>query len=377
VESAVQIFGVYFLCLPTLIAGLEAKGEASGSKREFLRALGCLKRIEKLIKPTSSQLSNSKNSQTRLIDTALSVTDEAMWRSLLIAAGRMSGTKMWAVSVAIFTMMKGAGINANPITYGLYTQALAAGKQGGGVAPKLARGNSEISRMGDSEMGEDELTEDDEWTELETEGRSWKKEYSEAKGVERAERGRVVSSVGSVGSAPPPPPPTARLEMEPSLERPPSPPSRQSSFSSVATGGPGWGGGKQVWFMGGVGMWIKCACTKCGRIVLEEKFIADVECNGTALSDRIKCSRCGGDVERNLHWFVMHTKGGGALDEGAGGDAKSGERSAGAACTGPAMLYDQPAAAKGSVSGVEGIVQVEKTGRQVKVAEVRASGALL
>ena len=200
-----QIFGVYFLCLPTLIAGLEAKGEASGSKREFLRALGCLKRIEKLIKPTSSQLSNSKNSQTRLIDTALSVTDEAMWRSLLIAAGRMSGTKMWAVSVAIFTMMKGAGINANPITYGLYTQALAAGKQGGGGAPKLARGNSEISRMADSEMGEDELTEDDEWTELETEGRSWKKEYSEAKGVERAERGRVVSSVGSVGSAPPPP----------------------------------------------------------------------------------------------------------------------------------------------------------------------------
>ena len=97
-ESAIQTYGAYFMCLPTLI---DRSGEGGGGKekREFQRALGCLSRIQSLD------------------ETALSCTDEAMWRSLLIAAGRLGGSKTQAVSMAIFAKMKSCGISPNPITY--------------------------------------------------------------------------------------------------------------------------------------------------------------------------------------------------------------------------------------------------------------------
>ena len=144
--------------------------------------------------------------------------------------------------------------------------------------------------------------------------------------------------------------------------------------------------------MGGVGMWIKCKCLRCSRIMLEEAFIAHVKANSAALTDEIKCTKCGGEVERDLHWVVIHTKAGAETeqrgkqrnsnsgdDNDHGNDNVGGKStdSASAACAGPVMAFEQPLAALGSVSGIKGIVQEEETGRKVKVEQVGSGKVVL
>ena len=80
IHSSVQVFGCYFLCVPTQLAHLQGAPIRVLNKL-FLKALGALKRLDFI---------GDKG--------ALKYTDEAMWRSLLIGAGRIGGVKMAEVS---------------------------------------------------------------------------------------------------------------------------------------------------------------------------------------------------------------------------------------------------------------------------------------
>jgi hypothetical protein len=344
VESAVQIFGAYFVCLPTLIEHYESSVGGEASQREFHKALGCLKRIQRL--PTVLEGgSRSPNLQ----DTALVYTDEAMWRSLLIAAERMSGATARIVSVAIFTMMKNCGISPNPVTYGLIAQS-------SGAAGQKERALTLVERMEGGESADtfDEY-DDAEWEELEKLGGEWKTSNCEnltdrTRGVSAAAPVLVRSNSNSVSSRDP----DADLD-------PPCPPSRQSSFNSLAPTV------KEPCFVGGVGMWIKLFCKKCNRTMLEEAYIANVETNDSGMSERFKCNRCHADAERELHWCVLHTKSGEELTPSS--SRAPGKEGNAAACAGPAMIFEQPSAAAGSISGIEAIVQVEKSHLELKVQE--------
>ena len=137
----------------------------------FLKALGALKRLDFV---------GDKG--------ALEFTDEAMWRSLLIGAGRIGGVKMAEVSSGLFTEMKRAGITPNAVTYGLYTQALAAsekrgkGKKGGrsdgrSLPGPLMRGTSVGALSEGRESPQTFIEEDDDtFASLEVEGYNWRAE---------------------------------------------------------------------------------------------------------------------------------------------------------------------------------------------------------
>lgn len=96
---AMQIFGIYFMCLPSRVS---YKGKPL---RVIMQAMGILQYI------LGFELEG--------------YMDEAMWRSLLIACGRCGQASTRKIAIAIFGIMRRAGLSINALTYGQYTKALA------------------------------------------------------------------------------------------------------------------------------------------------------------------------------------------------------------------------------------------------------------
>jgi len=410
-EMILQVYGTYFMCLPTLIAkhlsgaslcldllkrskemalvkALETEvtmpvvsTSSPGSfderilKRQankcFIRALGIIRRIE-------------------ILGTdAFSFTDEAMWRSLLITAGRIGGPRMAEVSVALFTKMKKSGIYPNAVTYGLYTQALATRQQGGKAPPLLLKSSSIPANITTSSRSSDaraSITEqqhnqlcvmdEDDCLDLETDGHNWRMDNTKnslvtGRNASSASIGfspgrDLSSSISNASSSPttiavglPPPPPSegggGGDKNDNGDDAPPSPTiSRASSFSmsSVDGGGNenlaqerkrgGIGAGKG--FVGAVGMWQSALCSSCGKRLLEEEIFAAMksgrESNGDVDCD-IKCPRCGDNIEGVLEYSIYQPRSVRACEQ------EESEQT------------DQCMKAKGIVSGIEGVVHFE------------------
>ena len=96
---AMQIFGIYFMCLPSRVS---YKGRPL---RIIMQAMGILQFI------LDFQLER--------------YMDEAMWRSLLVACGRCGHASTRKIAIAIFGIMRRSGLTINALTYGQYTKALA------------------------------------------------------------------------------------------------------------------------------------------------------------------------------------------------------------------------------------------------------------
>ena len=405
------VFGTFFMCLPTLIAkhlsgssvhpdlykqslnlaldGIIESNSSSNSSsntvaansntnhnqnhthhnprickkmanRCFLRSLGILHRMESY-GPAS-----------------LSHTDEAMWRSLLITAGRIGGPRMAEISVALFSKMKGAGLYPNAVTYGLYTQALATkgGGGGGGLMKKssipmnmnvgrLSRGDSLASEFGEKEKGGTVILDNnDEFLELENDGANWK----------IANCGRAKAGSATNSSSPTPttttttsPSPTlsdSNINNESSSNKggsaPPSPISRASSFSTSSVEG-GYNSnsdaasrsGRKSPFTSCVGMWLSYACPSCGKMLLEEEVFASMKSNDDSNKDRnrkgrvdmessdivVECPRCGDKAEGGVQYVVYQP-----VEQEEGHN------------------HSKSLTAKGCVSGVSGTVHFEGKG---------------
>jgi len=96
---ALQIFGIYFMCLPSRVS---YKGRPL---KIIMQAIGVLQ---------------------FLLDFQLErYMDEAMWRSLLVACGRCGHSSTRKIAIAIFGIMRRSGLTINVLTYGQYTKALA------------------------------------------------------------------------------------------------------------------------------------------------------------------------------------------------------------------------------------------------------------
>ena len=287
IASAVQVFGAYFLCVPTLVAQLSAYGGERRSNAFFLRVLGVLRRLSFLG-----------------VDGGLKFTDEAMWRSLLIGAGRIGGTKMAEVSTGLFSEMKRAGIVPSAITYGLYTQALAEsekankarrGKGGGGSTPipQLMRESSIVGLRKGSFGDEDQYDvtcaknidralpsyneeDDEEYHNLEVDGHKWRVEKCCVRG--RAPSGSSTSRAVREGSK-------GGEEMH-------SVPTQSASATTSL-------------LLGGISMWVACTCRECSRMMLEEEALSNMKVSDDALSQELEC-RCGAVLEAYLHISVNH-----------------------------------------------------------------------
>lgn len=96
---AMQIFGIYFMCLPSRVS---YKGRPL---KIIMQAMGILHFI------LDFQLER--------------YMDEAMWRSLLVACGRCGHASTRKIAIAIFGIMRRSGLTINVLTYGQYTKALA------------------------------------------------------------------------------------------------------------------------------------------------------------------------------------------------------------------------------------------------------------
>jgi len=304
----------------------------------FLKALGALKRLDFI---------GDKGS--------LEFTDEAMWRSLLIGAGRIGGAKMAEVSSALFTEMKRAGITPNAVTYGLYTQALATsekrgkGKKGGRSDGRsspgpLMRGTSvgALSEGGRESPRTYVEEEDDTFASLEVEGYNWRAEKciaTRGRGLTNMSGGVSMSTAGSlesslrVSSLPPAPPQDSFK-----VVRPPSPPSRVSSFGSNDNAD-----ALQPVPLGGVGMWLTCVCPECGREMLEEDILSNLLVSGTGLAQKMECL-CGAPLSPILNYSVHH------LAPGKG-KHKPGS-SPGLNCAGPAAMLGLSGVGVGNLSGL-------------------------
>ena len=230
-------------------------------------------------------------------------------------------TSLPQVSSGLFTEMKRAGITPNAVTYGLYTQALAAsekrskGKKGkhshGRSSPgPLMRGTSvgALSEGRESPQQTYLMEEDDIFNSLEIEGYNWRSEKcmsTRGRGFTNMSGGVSMSTIGSLegsvrlsGVSSPPPPDISKDV------RPPSPPSRVSSFGSKDNDNIYSLDSPSV-PLGGVGMWVSCHCEECGRSMLEEDVLSGMLVSGTGLAQKLECT-CGKPLSPTLNYSIHH-----------------------------------------------------------------------
>ena len=100
-------------------------------------------------------------------------------------------------------------------------------------------------------------------------------------------------------------------------------------------------------------MWLTCVCGACGKTMLEEDILSNLQVSGTGLAQKVEC-RCGEELEPELNFTVQHIR------DGGGGQ---GVGSPGMNCAGPDTgVLRQPHTGIGSLSGLEGAVYYEGAG---------------
>lgn len=252
---AMQIFGIYFMCLPSRVS---YKGRPL---KIIMQAMGILQFI------LDFQLER--------------YMDEAMWRSLLVACGRCGHASTRKIAIAIFGIMRRSGLTINALTYGQYTKALAekdateftattavtgAGTEGDAVA---VVGGSASEASSSAAKGRVEI-DDSPW--LEERGRAWYMATCEPSAPETLKSWTVADGFKNLlarttkAAAD-----TKKRGDRPALQdgiawtgelRDPKLSAHNTTVSSITLDSAGV-----------IGMWVVCLCVNCEYMPLDEEIM--------------------------------------------------------------------------------------------------------
>lgn len=304
---AMQIFGIYFMCLPSRVS---YKGRPL---KVIMQAMGLLQ---------------------FLLDFQLErYMDEAMWRSLLVACGRCGHGSTRKIAIALFGIMRRAGITINALTYGQYTKALAekdalefqpqpagpgpaeGGSSGGADSAAAAKqpgtptsGRSVLSEGGAAGPGRVEM-DDCPW--LEERGRAWYTATCEPPPPETLKSGSVADSFKSLlGKAATAPKSTAqkRGERAPLQEgefwtqdlRDPTLSAQNTTLSSATADRAA----------GVIGIWVVCLCVHCEYMPLDEEIMTLrqdlllVQAADDQGNHLLRCPKCEASLMPRLYYDV-------------------------------------------------------------------------
>lgn len=251
---AMQIFGIYFMCLPSRVS---YKGRPL---KIIMQAMGILQFI------LDFQLER--------------YMDEAMWRSLLVACGRCGHASTRKIAIAIFGIMRRSGLTINALTYGQYTKALAekdATEFTATAATMATAGGDAVALIGGSaseassalSKGRVEI-DDSPW--LEERGRAWYMANCEPSAPETLKSWTVVDGLKNLLARTT----KAATDSKKAGDRPalhdghawtgelrdPKLSAHNTTVSSITLDSAGV-----------IGMWVVCLCVNCEYMPLDEEIM--------------------------------------------------------------------------------------------------------